>query len=160
MEAHDRAELEAQIRIQLEGDDASGAITTALRGYGPEIFGLLVTLHRSEEDASEVFSQFAEQLWGNISRFAWQCSFRTWAYAVPVSGFLQGAGGHDAPWARSSPLKCASERAQWEHLFSVAPPFPGDNLAGGAARGSLVFRASPRERSASGAALGAGEPAG
>jgi RNA polymerase sigma-70 factor (ECF subfamily) len=53
-----------------------------VRGYGPEIFGFLVAFHRREDDASEVFGAFTERLWRGLPSFEWQCSFRTWAYAI------------------------------------------------------------------------------
>ena len=58
-------------------------MTLALKGYGPELFGFLVTMHGGEDDASDAF---AETLRGAVARglpaFAWECSFRTWAHAV------------------------------------------------------------------------------
>jgi RNA polymerase sigma-70 factor (ECF subfamily) len=112
MQAHDREELEAQIRRTLEQGDAKGAITFALRGYGPEIFGLLVTLHRSEEDASEVFSLFAEQLWSSVPHFAWQCSFRTWAYAVARKTSLRYRRDAQRREKRNVPLEVGSEASE------------------------------------------------
>lgn len=34
-----------------------------LRGYGPEILRMLMALHRSEQEASDVFASFAEGVW-------------------------------------------------------------------------------------------------
>jgi len=104
MQAEDREELEAHVRRKLDEGDSKGAVTLALRGYGPEIFGLLVSLHRSEEDASEVFAVFAEQLWRGISRFAWQCSFRTWAYAVARNTSLRYRRDAHRRAKRNAPL--------------------------------------------------------
>ncbi len=62
--------------------DHDGAATLAIRGYGPEIFGVLVADHRSEQDASDVFSMFSESLWRSLPTFGWECTLRTWAYII------------------------------------------------------------------------------
>lgn len=41
-----------------------------------------MAFHRDETMASEVFSEASERLWRGLPGFAWQSSFRTWAYAV------------------------------------------------------------------------------
>src|SRR5262245_15053078 len=80
--ANAREELEREIRRRCEEGDLAGAAAAALRGYGPEILGLLLSLHRSDVEAQEVFSAFAERLWRGLPGFAWECSFRTWAFVV------------------------------------------------------------------------------
>lgn len=82
MEEGARAAIEADVRRRCDAGDHDGAATAALRGYGREIFGFLVALHKSEEDASDVFSLFSEALWKGLPKFAWQCSLRTWAYTI------------------------------------------------------------------------------
>lgn len=74
--------LEAEIRRRFEIGDLAGAATVAMRGYGPELFGFLMAFHRDETMASEVFSEASERIWKGLPAFAWQSSFRTWAYAV------------------------------------------------------------------------------
>jgi RNA polymerase sigma-70 factor (ECF subfamily) len=78
----EREQLEAEIRRRVEARDMAGAAEVAMRGYGREIYELLAALHRNDDDAAEVFSLFAEGLWAGLPGFAWQSSFRTWAYAV------------------------------------------------------------------------------
>lgn len=75
-------ELEAEIRQRLTGRDLEGAATLAIRGHGAEIYGFLVTFHRDEEDAAEVFSIFSERLWRDLPAFKGDCSLRTWAYVL------------------------------------------------------------------------------
>jgi RNA polymerase sigma-70 factor, ECF subfamily len=77
-----RDELESQIRRYFDQGELNMAATTAMKGYGPEIFRFLSALHRAGDEADEVFSIFAENLWKNIAGFSWQSSFRTWAYSV------------------------------------------------------------------------------
>ena len=82
MDQEQRQRLEDDIRRRCEERDFDGAASAAIRGYGPEIFGLLITLHRGEQEASEVFSIFVERMWLGLEAFAWEGSFRTWAYTV------------------------------------------------------------------------------
>lgn len=77
-----REKLEGDVRRLCEQGDHQGAATVALKGYGPEIFGFLVALHRSEEDAADVFSIFSENLWKGLPGFAWSCTLRTWSYTI------------------------------------------------------------------------------
>ena len=82
MDSAARDVLEGDLRRLCDGADYDGAASAALRGYGPEIFGFLVTLHRDEGDASDVFSTFSENLWRGLSKFGWQCTLRAWAYTL------------------------------------------------------------------------------
>jgi RNA polymerase sigma-70 factor (ECF subfamily) len=75
-------DLEQTIRSRCEQGDWEAAATAALRGYGPQILGVLASLHRDEADAAEAFSIFSEDLWRGLRLFRWECSFRTWAYTV------------------------------------------------------------------------------
>ena len=75
-------DLEARIRKRCEQGDREGAATVALRGYGPEVFGFLVAMFRSQQDAGEVFSIWSEAVWRSLPAFAWECSFRTWAFVL------------------------------------------------------------------------------
>jgi RNA polymerase sigma-70 factor, ECF subfamily len=75
-------ELEQDIRRRAEARDFAGATTAALEGYGPEIVRFLHAIHSREEAAADVFSMFAEGVWRGLPSFNWECSFRTWAYAV------------------------------------------------------------------------------
>jgi RNA polymerase sigma-70 factor (ECF subfamily) len=74
--------LEDQIESRLKKGDFRGAATKAVEGYGPEVFGFLVTVLRNEYDASEVFSQTCEDMWRGIHHFEGRCTTRTWVYAV------------------------------------------------------------------------------
>lgn len=89
MDARPREELEAEIQRRAAAGDLAGAADVAMRGYGREVYEFLAALHRDEEDARETFSLFAEGMWRGLPRFAWQCSFRTWAYAVARKASLR-----------------------------------------------------------------------
>jgi RNA polymerase sigma-70 factor, ECF subfamily len=77
-----REDLEKSIRSHCDRGDYRSAATAALRGYGPELFGFVMTLHRDAEDANDAFSEIAEALWRGLPGFTWQSSLRTWAYAI------------------------------------------------------------------------------
>jgi RNA polymerase sigma-70 factor (ECF subfamily) len=82
MDNAQRQEVERTLAEGLARGDLAGAGTLALRAYGPEIFGLLVTVLRDERTASEVFSQFSMDLWVGLPTFRGASSVRTWAYAL------------------------------------------------------------------------------
>jgi RNA polymerase sigma-70 factor (ECF subfamily) len=77
-----REQLERDVRTACDRGDPSRAATLAIRGYGPEIYGFLIAVHRSEQDANDVFAAVAEVIWRGLTRFEWESSLRTWAYAV------------------------------------------------------------------------------
>jgi RNA polymerase sigma-70 factor (ECF subfamily) len=82
MTAHDRETIEQGVRSFCERGDYAAGATLSLKGYGPEIFGFLVAVHRSESEASDIFSQVAEAIWLGLPTFAWESTLRTWAYGV------------------------------------------------------------------------------
>jgi len=77
-----RHELESRARALCAAGDFDGAATATVRGYGPELLGFLVAVHRDEAEASDVFSELAEAIWRGMRSFAWGSSLRTWAYAI------------------------------------------------------------------------------
>ena len=86
-----RAELEAELRAFCDADDHERAATLAIRKYGPEILGYLLAVTRDENNASEVFAIFSEDLWKGLPSFRWQASFRTWAYTIARNAFYRFA---------------------------------------------------------------------
>ncbi|MGN6110944.1 MAG: RNA polymerase sigma factor [Kofleriaceae bacterium] len=71
-----------QVRELCDAGDRHGAATVLIRGYGPEIYGFLIALHRADQEADDVFALWSERIWRGLERFAWQCSLRTWCYAI------------------------------------------------------------------------------
>jgi RNA polymerase sigma-70 factor (ECF subfamily) len=78
----ERAAVEARIRAAADAARWSDAATAALTGYGDELLGYLVAMTRSETDAGDAFSLFAEDLWKGLPKFRWECTLRTWAYGL------------------------------------------------------------------------------
>jgi RNA polymerase sigma-70 factor (ECF subfamily) len=117
-------ELEAEVRQRVERGDVDGAATGAIRGYGPAIFSLLASLHRSEQEASDVFSLFTEGVWRGLGTFAWQCSLRTWLYAIARKASLRYRRDARRHGARVTALPEGSEVAQLaEQIRSETLPY-------------------------------------
>ena len=76
------SDLEPRILALLDAGDVSGASTEALRGFGPQVLGYLTAVLRDEDDAHDVFSQFAEDLWRGLPGFRRESSIRTWAFRL------------------------------------------------------------------------------
>jgi len=77
------------VRKATERGDFDDAATHALRGYGGEIYSVLVGLIRDRDLADEAFSLFSENLWRKLRDFEWGCSLRTWAYVVARNAALR-----------------------------------------------------------------------
>jgi RNA polymerase sigma-70 factor (ECF subfamily) len=76
------ADPEAKVLASLDAGDVKGAATEAIRGYGPQVLGYLTAVLKDEDDARDVFSQFAEDLWRGLPGFRRECSLRAWAFKV------------------------------------------------------------------------------
>ncbi len=76
------SDLEPRILALLDAGDLPGAATEELRGYGPQILGYLNAVLRNEDDAHDVFSQFAEDLWKGLGGFRRESSVRTWSFRL------------------------------------------------------------------------------
>ncbi|MBN1206156.1 MAG: sigma-70 family RNA polymerase sigma factor [Myxococcaceae bacterium] len=82
MTPQEREELEREVRRLCAQGEHARAAETAIRGYGPEILGVLVATHREEETADEIFAQWSERLWRGMGGFTWSCALRTWAHTL------------------------------------------------------------------------------
>ena len=77
-----RAALERDARAACDRGDYGRAASEAVRGYGPEVFGLVASLHADADEAADVFSDATEALFRSLPTFAWGCSLRTWFYTL------------------------------------------------------------------------------
>lgn len=71
---------EERIRAAFDAGDRREAMDLAVRRYGPELLGYMISVLRSEDWARDVFAKLLEDLWKGFERFEWRSSFRTWAY--------------------------------------------------------------------------------
>jgi RNA polymerase sigma-70 factor (ECF subfamily) len=92
VDAAERAELEAELRRKADAGDHAGAATAAITRYGPEIYSLLVELAGDRDTADETFAAFCADIWRDLPRFRWACTFRTWAYRVSRHKLYRVAG--------------------------------------------------------------------
>lgn len=81
-ETEQRARAEARVRALLSEGDPRGACTVAIESFGPEIYGFLLSVLRSEDLAQEAFSNFTEAVLRGLPQFRWQSSLRNWLYAL------------------------------------------------------------------------------
>lgn len=92
-------DVEAQLCALLDARDLEAAASRALHAYGPELYGFLINLMGGESDASEVFSQTAEDFWRGLPSFERRCSVRTWLYVLARSA---AARFWRSPWHRDA----------------------------------------------------------
>jgi RNA polymerase sigma-70 factor (ECF subfamily) len=78
----DVARDETTIREAWAAGDFTLATTHALRLYGPEVLGYLVTFQKDHDSAGDAFSLFSQRLWETLPAFEWRCSLRTWCYRL------------------------------------------------------------------------------
>jgi RNA polymerase sigma-70 factor, ECF subfamily len=114
--SEDREDLEKTIRALCDAGNRKRGATVLLEGYGREIFGFLVARLRDRDAASDVFSQFTEDLWRGLEGFRWQCSARVWSYTLArhaASRYIDDVRrrrGRDIPLSRAGPLSEIAEK--------------------------------------------------
>jgi RNA polymerase sigma-70 factor (ECF subfamily) len=117
------AEVDREVRRLCEGGEIVAATSGALRAYGPQILALLAALHRSENDADEVFSLWSERVFRGLASFAWDCSLRTWLYAIARNTSLNFARTMKARARRELPADSAEIAEVAEQVRSETRPF-------------------------------------
>lgn len=79
----DRDALEADVRARCERRDHAGASAAIVRGYGPEVVPFLASLLRTtDDDLSEVFAMWCEDIVRGVPAFRFASSVRTWIYTL------------------------------------------------------------------------------
>jgi RNA polymerase sigma-70 factor (ECF subfamily) len=73
--------LDANVRNHLARGDVDAAATAAIEGLGPSVFGYLCNV-LEEDDARDVFSMFAEDVWRGLPGFRGEASLRSWAFRI------------------------------------------------------------------------------
>jgi RNA polymerase sigma-70 factor (ECF subfamily) len=73
---------ETKIRNAIDAGHVDAAASATLDAYGQEILSLLASRLGGLNEAQEVYSLFAEEVWVGLPTFAWHCSVRTWCYAL------------------------------------------------------------------------------
>ncbi len=89
MEPAARQQLEVEVRRRFEAGDLDGAMTVAVEGFGPELFGFVLGLARDHDRASDVFAAVCERMWRGLPAFRWDSPFPVWAYTIARNEFLR-----------------------------------------------------------------------
>ena len=96
---------ERELRCAWELGDYRAVTTLALERYGAEILGVLRARLRSDPDAAEVFSLFAEDLWRGLPGFQWRSSLRAWAYRIARNATVSWATASERKPERNVPME-------------------------------------------------------
>ncbi len=73
--------IDHEVAALLERGAQDEAATAALAALGPAVLGYLASLHE-EDDARDVFSSFAEDLWRGLPGWRREASLRAWAFRL------------------------------------------------------------------------------
>lgn len=76
------APLELRVRELLAGEDRPGAATLAIQELGPPVLRYLRSLLRDEDDASDAFSVFAENVWRGLPSWRGEGSLKAWSFRL------------------------------------------------------------------------------
>ena len=124
-EAVAREALESRIRAHCEAGDRKKAATALLEGYGRELLSFLIA-HLSDRDAaSEVFSQFTEDLWRGLDGFRWQSTARVWCYTLvrhAASRYIKDSRrrrGRQVSLSRAGPLSAIEQKIRTATLAAA-----------------------------------------
>ncbi|HEY7725783.1 MAG TPA: sigma-70 family RNA polymerase sigma factor [Anaeromyxobacteraceae bacterium] len=126
--------LDEEVAALRKSGDLEQAATVAIRALGPEILGYLTAMVRDPSDASDVFSQFAEDLWRGLEGFRGDASLRTWAYRL---------ARHAALRRERDPFRRRGERLETTQASAIA----GSILASTVVRHELRAQQLARLRS-------------
>lgn len=96
--------IEQAVKDACSAQDFALATARAFEAYGPEILSFLIARLRSESDAEEAFSMFAEDLWKAMPAFAFRCSARGYLYTLARNAANRYALSPHKRAARNLPL--------------------------------------------------------
>lgn len=111
----DQTASEDRIRAAFDRGDLQLATASLLEAYGGEIFAFVAARLRDSDFASEVFADFAEDLWRGIGGFRWNCSARGWAYTLARHAASRGLrqrrhAARLVPLSRAGPISELAQR--------------------------------------------------
>jgi RNA polymerase sigma-70 factor (ECF subfamily) len=81
-------DTEARILDLLAADDRPAAATAAIQEFGPPVLRYLRSLLRDEDDASDAFSVFAENVWRGLPTWRGEGSLKAWAFRLAWNGAM------------------------------------------------------------------------
>jgi RNA polymerase sigma-70 factor (ECF subfamily) len=83
-----RVAVEDLVQARLRAGDLPGAATLAIRDLGPAVARYLRGMLRTDADAADAFSDWAESLWAGIASFQGRSSFTSWAFRLAFNTAL------------------------------------------------------------------------
>lgn len=105
-------DADSRIRDLYASGQQSTGLTLAVRTYGPEVYGFVVSRLRDESVAGDVFGQTCEDLCASMGQFGWRCSLRTWMYRLARSAISRYVRNPNNVGNRRIPLSEVSEVAE------------------------------------------------
>jgi RNA polymerase sigma-70 factor (ECF subfamily) len=80
--SQDAPDIELRVRERLAREDRPGAATAAIQDLGPPVLRYLRSLLRDEDDASDAFSIFAENVWRGLPSWRGEGSLKAWCFRL------------------------------------------------------------------------------
>lgn len=74
--------IEEKLNELCRSGDRAEAVQQVLLGYGPQLRGYLRGTLSSPEEGDDVFQEVSVAIWEGLPAFRFQCSLRTWCYAI------------------------------------------------------------------------------
>jgi RNA polymerase sigma-70 factor (ECF subfamily) len=78
----DAPDIETRVRDLLAAGDRPAAATAAIQEFGPPVLRYLRSLLRDEDDASDAFSVFAENVWRGLGSWRGEGSLKAWSFRL------------------------------------------------------------------------------
>jgi RNA polymerase sigma-70 factor (ECF subfamily) len=120
-------DVEARVAELVARGELAEAASVAIERYGPSVYGYLCSL-LDEDDARDVFSQWAEDVWRGLPGFRRECTLRAWLFKL---------AWHAAARYRRDPYRARRERL---------PTGAASRLAASAIASSVLHGGGRRER--------------
>jgi RNA polymerase sigma-70 factor, ECF subfamily len=74
--------IDDTVRVRMASGDVPGAATLAIQEFGPPVLRYLRSLLRDEDDASDAFSIFAENVWRGLESWRGEGSLKAWSFRL------------------------------------------------------------------------------
>jgi RNA polymerase sigma-70 factor (ECF subfamily) len=81
-------DIEARIRALIDSGDRPGAATAAIQEFGPPVLRYLRSMLRNEDDASDAFSIFAENVWRGLATWRGEGSLKAWSFRLAYNAAI------------------------------------------------------------------------
>jgi RNA polymerase sigma-70 factor (ECF subfamily) len=119
-------DLERRVEALIAGGDVAAAAAAAIEAHGASVYGYLCSLVPfSEDEAADVYSQWAEDVLRGLPGFRFECSLRSWAFKLAY---------HAAARHRRDPYRARGERLPSSAASRLAAPPPASSVMPGGRR--------------------------